>query len=78
MLDVLQFTFPTDRTGRFTSTIKTVRCDLEIWWVGVVFIKLLDVILLVGGFFLLFFHFLFMPWLLFYFAPFNLFKSHSK
>ncbi len=44
VLDVLQFIFLTDRKGRFTSTIKTVRCDLGIGGYDVFFIKSLDVI----------------------------------
>ena len=40
VLDVLQFIFLTDRTGRFTSTIKKVRCDQEIWWVRCGFYKI--------------------------------------
>ncbi len=69
VLDVLQFIFLTDRKGRFTSTIKMVRCDLGLGGYDVFFIKLLDVISQI-------FFSNFGLSLLFYFAPFNLFKSH--
>ncbi len=71
VLDVLQFIFLTDRKGRFTSTIKTVRGDLGIWWVRCVFYKITGC-----DFAIFFFSNSGLSLLLFYFAPFNLFKSH--
>ncbi len=60
VLDVLQVIFLTDRTERFTSTIKTVRCDQEIWWVRCGFYK-------ITGFDFTFWVFvLFCFWLLFF------------